>query len=85
MTLYDLANDLTIEGNVEIKRFKDDIETGLWEMKYTDDLGSSLRWIEGFEGFGDFEGVEDLKVNFIYSTKKDDGEAWLVIEVLEEE
>jgi len=57
MTLYDLINATTVQGNaVELKVFKDGEETSSASFTYVDDLSSE-----------DIEQYEDMRVLYIYA------------------
>lgn len=77
MTLYDLSNALTLQGNIEIKVF--------------DEAGNEkeTRCFRDVEDFNctctDTNDLEDLEVTYMYATKSADGTEWMVIELKEEE
>ncbi len=75
MTLYNLTQSMTIQGNIEIAVF--DAEGNEKERHFirnSDDLC--------YDGIDEFE---DLKVTFMFPSKGYDGSVWLNIEVQEEE
>ena len=78
MTLYNLANSITIQGDIKIIRLNDAEDTGIWTIYNTSDLSYNLHWLDNFEG------VEDLQVTYIYSITEEN-KVWTVIEVCEEE
>lgn len=56
MTLYELVNDITVQGAVRVSMWNDDTETVLFETEQTDDFGT-----------GDLEEEwEDLEVGYIF-------------------
>ena len=77
MTLYELAENITIQGNVEIAKFKGG-EVDSWFTFGTIDLGIDINELES-------EGIGNLEVRYIYSDATKDGESYVVIEVVEEE
>jgi hypothetical protein len=77
MTLYDLTNVTTLQGNIEVKVF--DAEGSEKEARfYRDQDDFTPHWC-------DAEDIEDLQVTYIYTTKSCDCTAWLVIELQEDE
>lgn len=75
MTLYELMNGLTLQGNIEIKVF---------------DEADNEKETRCFRDMGDLIGaptddLEDLEVTYMYATKGPDGTEWMVIELKEEE
>ena len=75
MTLYDLVNSMTIQGNIEIAVF--DIDGNEKERELfpsVDDL-SCCKLAE----------YEDLRVTYMFPNSTTTGRAWLTIELLEEE
>ena len=72
MSLYELSDSLTLQGNIEIKVF-DDIGTETESRKFQD--------MDGFSSFMDAPDLEHYRVSYMYATKRANGEAWLVIEV----
>ena len=79
MTLYELADNVTIQGNVEIIKFENGLVANIWSVLGTTDIRIDFYSLE------DFEGVEDLEVTYIYNSKNEDGTSWVVIEVAAEE
>ena len=76
MTFYELTNSMTIQGNIEVVIFD-----GAWE-----EISRSKFYLEDdFYSSQMEEDCDDLEVHFLYSTKKDDGEPWLVIELEKED
>ena len=72
MTLYDLSNSLTLQGNIEIKVFDD------CNVKET----RCFRNVEDFNcTCTDTNDLEDLNVIFMYAEKSADGTEWMVIEL----
>ena len=72
MTLYDLTNTITIQGNVAIKIFDehgDETETRFFRDQ------------DDFNCYNACDDIEDLTLSYIYSTKRYDGTPWLVIEL----
>lgn len=75
MTLYDLVNSMTIQGNIEVAVFDTDgNEKDRHFIRNSDDLC-----------YDDIDEFEDLKVTFMFPNKSCDGTVWLTIEVQEEE
>lgn len=76
MTFYELTNSMTIQGNIEVV-----IYNGFW-----DEISRSRFALEDvFYSSRMEEDCDNLEVHFLYSTKKDDGEPWLVIELVKDE
>lgn len=77
MTLYELTDNITLQGNIEIKIFN---EQGNEE---------ETRCYRDNDGFhctcDDADDIEDLEVTYIYSTTNYGTGAWTVIEVIREE
>lgn len=72
ITLYELVNNITIQGNVSVVPFnKDGDEIGRIYVDHTDDLAN----------YDKFDEYEDWPVTFIYADRL----GRLVIEVQEEE
>jgi hypothetical protein len=75
MTLYDLTQSMTIQGNIEIKIFD------------ADDTHTDSRFFPDEYDFDttthDADDIEDLEVTYMYTTKSYDGTPWLTIEVKE--
>jgi len=70
MTLYDLANQITIQGDIRVSKFDEEAnEIILMNVENTDDLASELP-----------EEYEDLTVKYIY-----EGEDGVHIEVSDED
>ena len=77
MTLYDLANTTTIQGNIEIKIFNaDGIETECRFYRDQDDFNPL---------YNDCDDVEEYEVSYIYPRKSADGTTWLTIEIVLDE
>lgn len=77
MTLYDLANACTLQGNIEIKVF--DGDGNELESRFVRDE-------TGFEcSFTNTDDLEDCEVSYMHATKSLDGTEWLVVEVVKEE
>ena len=73
MTLCELTNELTLQGNILVKVF--DTEGNEQESRFVRDSG-------GLECIGDdLTDFEDCEVSYMYATSKN----WLVIEVVLEE
>ena len=77
MTLHQLTNAMTIQGNVEIKIFAED-GTEI-ERRFLRDLYDFNCTCE------DCDDIEDLEITYMYATKSLDSEAWLAIELLKED
>ena len=74
MTLYDLVNSMTIQGNIELAVFDSEgAEKERHFIRNTDDLC-----------YDDISDYEDLKVTFMFPNKGYDGSVWLNIEVQED-
>lgn len=70
MTLYDLANQITIQGDIRVSKFDEEAnEIILMNVENTDDLANDLP-----------EEYEDLTVKYIY-----EGEDGVHIEVSDED
>lgn len=77
MTLYDLANATTIQGNVEVAVIEDGLVQRHYFYHNCDDLAHA-----GFDC--EAEDIDEMEVVYIYPDKASDGRIWLVIEVTEE-
>ena len=77
MTLYDLCNSLTIQGNIELKVFDPD-GTELNSYCFRDEYEFQIAYTA-------FPELEDLEVSYIYPSKSYDGTIWLTIEVTQED
>lgn len=76
MTLYDMANSMTIQGNIEVKVF--DFEGELESRFFRDQDDFVPHWT-------DCEDIEDLTVTYMYAHKSYDGSVWLTIELTKED
>ena len=77
MTLYDLTQSMTIQGNIRIHVFDaNGSEKEIRSAADQDDFSPHL---------ADMDDIEDLTVTYIYPTKEVGGMAWLNIEVAEED
>ena len=75
MKLYELADTVTLQGNIIIKVF--DGEGNEKESRFVRDSG-------GFDcAFDDADDLEDCEVSYMYP-EKGIGTAWLVIEVIQD-
>lgn len=73
MTLYELVNSTTIQGNIEIRVFdQDNTEIESRVFRDQDDFNPKYR---------DCDDIEDCDILFIYCHKSPDGTPWLTIEV----
>ena len=73
MTLYDLVNSITLQGNIEIKIFNcmgDELEFRCFRDQ--DDFRLY---------YNDCEDIAEAEVTYLYPTKSCDGTEWLVVEV----
>lgn len=77
MTLYDLTNTATIQGNIEIKIFDQDGNEK--ESRFYRDQDDFTPFYE------DCSDIEDCDIIYIYCTKSCDGAPWLVIEITRDE
>ena len=76
MTLYDLCNNITLQGNIELKVF-DPEGTVLDSHFFRDEYEFHIAYTAYTE-------LEDLEVSYIYPSKSCDGTVWLIIEVTQE-
>lgn len=76
MTLYDLTNSTTVQGNIEIKVF--DSQGSEKESRFFRDQDDFSCYMN------DCDDMEDFRINYIYPTKGCDGTVWLVIELCDE-
>lgn len=77
MTLYELTQSMTIQGNIEIKVFDaDGRETDARFFPDEYDFDTTTH---------DADDIEDLRVTYMYTTKSYDGTPWLTIELTEDE
>lgn len=77
MTLYELFNSVTLQGNIAVEVYDD---AGSASRKYTDFY---IRDVDDLSTEFDLESVEDLEVTYIYTTKSCDGKPWMHIELSE--
>lgn len=77
MTLYELCEEITLQGNIELKVF-DQQGTEINSHFFHDESDFHITYTEHIE-------LEDLPVSFIYPTKGYNGSVWLVIEVTAED
>ena len=75
MTLYNLVNSMTIQGNIEIAKF-DPSGNELDRELFPDVDDLSTIYLEDYE---------DLEVTFMFTNSTSTGRAWLTIEVQTEE
>lgn len=73
MTLYELANNTSIQGNIDVCLFRGEEEVNCKTFDHVDDLSLYLSELP--------EGWEDLDVGYIFV----DGDGYLHIEIWEEE
>ena len=74
MTLYDLVNSMTIQGNIEIRVFNEDgDETTYRTFCNVDDLSVC-----------DLDAVENMRVTYMYSIGNSRGNSSLIIELQED-
>ena len=74
MTLYDLANATTIQGNVEVRVFSCGEELIKFQYPDCEDFAYSGYRNEDYA-------VEDMDVLFMYSIEGDGRKIWTVVEV----
>lgn len=77
MTLYELCEEITIQGNIEIKVFDtagNEVENHFFREEYD----FHIAYTEHAE-------LEDLQVSFMYAQKGIGGIVWFVIEVTQED
>lgn len=72
MTLYELSDSLTLQGNIEVKVF-DNAGTEAESRKFRD--------MDGFHSCMDAPDLEHCDVTYMYGTADAAGTAWMVIEV----
>ena len=77
MTLYELCDNITLQGNIEIKVF-DPEGTELESHFFRDEYDFNVSYTEHSE-------LDELPVSYIYPNKSYDGTVWLVIEVTKED
>jgi hypothetical protein len=77
MTLYELCDNITIQGNIELKVF-DSEGTEFDSHFFREEYEFHITYTAYTE-------LEDLQVSYMYTTKSYDGTVWLVIEVTKEE
>lgn len=77
MTLYELCDNITIQGNIELKVF-DQEGNELDSYFFRDEYEFNITYTEHTE-------LEDLPVSYMYTQKSYDGTAWFVIEVTRED
>ena len=75
MTLYELSDSLTLQGNIEIKVF-DDAGTETESRKFQD--------MAGFHSLMDAPDLEHYDVTYMYAIADTTGATWLVIEITED-
>lgn len=75
MTLYELTNAATLQGNIEMKIFGEDGDEK--ESRFFLDQD------DFFPAHEDCDDVEDFRVSYIYYSHGCDGTPWLVIEIVE--
>lgn len=73
MTLYELANNTSVQGNIDVCLFRGEEEVNCKTFDHVDDLSLYLSELP--------EGWEDLDVRYIFV----DGDGYLHIEIWEEE
>lgn len=91
MTLYDLVNSVTIQGNVKIQIY--DLNTSEYPLAYYKLIGvDDLSWLNEYDCDGrdaaeanvesvDLGVFEDYEVNYIFSDKDNGGREFVVIEL----
>lgn len=77
MTLYELCDNITIQGNIELKVFDRD-GTELDTHFFPDEYSFHITYTALTE-------LEELPVSYIYPSKSYDGKVWLTIEVTTED
>lgn len=76
MTLYELCNNITLQGNIEIKLFAPD-GTELESLLFPDEWDFNITYYR--------PELEDLEVSYIYPTRGHNGTNWLTIEIIKED
>lgn len=77
MTLYELCDCITIQGNIILKVFDehgDEIENHYYREQYEFNIA-----------YTDQPDLDEAHVTYMYSVKSYDGISWLVIELTREE
>ncbi len=77
MTLYELCNNITLQGNIEIKVFApngDEDESFFYRDEYDFNIA-----------YTDHPELEDTTVSYMYPSKSYDGTVWFIIEVTKED
>ena len=77
MTLYELCEEITLQGNIELKVFDQEGNEKTAHF-FHDETDFHIAYTEHTD-------LEDLPVSFIYPTKGYNGSVWLVVEVTEED
>ncbi len=77
MTLYDLFNSVTLQGNIAVEVYD---EAGSASRKYIDFY---IRDVDDLSTEFDLESLEELEVTHIYTTKSCDGTPWTHIDLSE--
>lgn len=73
MTLYELANAVTLQGNIEIKVFDSNLnQIECRQFNHQEDFNCICNGCDD---------IEDLEVVYMYASKDDDGLEGLVIEL----
>lgn len=75
MTLYELTNTVTVQGNIEIRIF--DTNGNEKESRYFRDQDDFNTRYE------DSDDLDDFTITYIYHSRGYDGTPWLVIEITE--
>lgn len=76
MTLYDLCNNISLQGNIEVKVFDlagNELETHL----FMDEWQFQITYTH--------PELEDLYVSYIYATRGRNGTIWTTIEITKED
>lgn len=77
MTLYELCEEITLQGNIELKIFNQE-GNEINSNFFHDETDFHISYTE-------HTNLEELPVSFIYPTKGYNGAVWLVIEVVKED
>lgn len=76
MTLYELCNNITLQGNIEIKLF-DSQGNELESILFPDEWDFNITYTH--------PELEDLEISYIYTTRGLNGSHWMTIEIIKED
>ena len=77
MTLYELCDYITLQGNIELKVFASNGDEKM-SYYYHDESDFHIRYTDQTD-------LEDTVVSYMYASKSCTGTAWFVIEVTKED